>query len=521
VALRTSTRSRGRTVFGVIAVVALWLAALAAPVGASSGSTVLTSPSISPAAGTPSTPITFSVVYRNHEGSGADWVHVSIDGIAYDMAPTSGTAKSGVEYAYTGTLQTGAHEVVFSSSGRGKFEGSLSGGTVTISSPTPTPKPTPTPAATPTPKPTPTPTPATPTPKPTPTPAATPSPTVPGVPAVGGPTIPTPAATPTPSVPGVPAVGGPTIPGGDGTGSGGDATAGGSPGGSPGGDPASVGGGTPSGSGPDSGASAPSQGDPAFGPAARDGAPGSDSLNSAVSAASADGGRGTSQAALEAGIPGLPGGDQFGRLSRLTPFATLLSTMTTLALAFLLFGKKRRDEEPTGSDTHLAAAAASPYEMFGAGLAPAFIGVDPGRVDPGTGGTDVDLPRWRRPSLLAARKSDPIRNGAEHVNLTFDLQGAPTAGGERQVVRYRLVRLLDRPDEILGQAVDSLDEGDEVEVLERHGTYRRVVTPDGRQGWLHRMTLGDIVTDDLASMPGSGGLGDDFLTAYLSARARA
>jgi hypothetical protein len=504
VALRTSTRSRGRTVFGVIAVVALWLAALAAPVGASSGSTVLMSPSISPAAGTPSTPITFSVVYRNHEGSGADWVHVSIDGVAYDMAPTSGTAKSGVEYAYTGTLQTGAHEVVFSSSGRGKFEGSLSGGTVTISSPTPTPTPTPAP------KPTPTPTPA-PKPTPTPTPAPTPTPKP----------TPTPDATPTPSVPGMPAVGGPTVPSGDGTGSAGDATAGGSPGGSPGGDPASAGGGAPSGSGPDSGASAPSQGDPAFGPAAGDGAPGSDSLNSAVSAASADGGRGTSQAALEAGIPGLPGGDQFGRLSRLTPFATLLSTMTTLALAFLLFGKKRRDEEPTGSDTHLAAAAASPYEMFGAGLAPAFIGVDPGRVDPGTGGTDVDLPRWRRPSLLAARKSDPIRNGAEHVNLTFDLQGAPTAGGERQVVRYRLVRLLDRPDEILGQAVDSLDEGDEVEVLERHGTYRRVVTPDGRQGWLHRMTLGDIVTDDLASMPGSGGLGDDFLTAYLSARARA
>jgi len=498
VALRTSTRSRGRTVFGVIAVVALWLAALAAPAGASSGSTVLMSPSISPAAGTPSTPITFSVVYQNHESSGADWVHVSIDGVAHDMAPTSGTAKSGVEYAYTSTLQTGAHEVVFSSSGRGKFEGSLSGGTVTISSPPPTPKPTP--------KPTPTPAATTPTPKPTPTPAATtptPKPT------------PTPAATPT--VPGVPAVGGPTIPGGDGTGSGGDAAAGGSPGG----DPASAGGGTPSGSGPDSGATAPSQGDPALGPAAGDGAPGSNSLDSAVGAASADGGRGTSQAALEAGIPGLPGSDQFGRLSRLAPFATLLSTMTTLALAFLLFGKKRRDEEPTGSNRDLAAAAASPYTMFGAGLVPTFIGVDPGRVDPGTGGTDVDLPRWRRPSLLAARKSDPVRNGAEHVNLTFELQGAPTAGGERQVVRYRLVRLLDRPDELLGQAVDSLDDGDEVEVLERHGTYRRVVTPDGRQGWLHRMTLGDIVTDDLASIPGSSGLGDDFLSAYIAARTRA
>ncbi len=163
----------------------------------------------------------------------------------------------------------------------------------------------------------------------------------------------------------------------------------------------------------------------------------------------------------------------------------------TLSLAFLVFGKKRRDEAPTASDADLAAAAASPYTAFGSGLAPAFAG-----VDPGTGGTDVDLPRWRRPSLLAARKSDPIRNGADHVNLTFEAHGAAAAGGERQVVRYRLVRLLDRPDELLGQALDSVDEGDEVEVLEHHGTYRRVQTPDGRQGWLHRMTLGDIVTDE-------------------------
>jgi hypothetical protein len=231
--------------------------------------------------------------------------------------------------------------------------------------------------------------------------------------------------------------------------------------------------------------------------------------------ARAEGGQAGSGAAPAAGLPGLPASDPSGRLLHLAPLATLLSTTTTLALAFLLFGKKRRDEAPTGSDTDLAAAAASPYAMFGAGLAPAYTG-----VDPGTGGTDIDLPRWRRPSLLAARKSDPVRNGAEHVNLTFEVQGAPTAGGERQVVRYRLVRLLDRPDEMLGQAVDSLDEGDEVEVLERHGTYRRVLTPDGRQGWLHRMTLADIETADPELASGPGEPDDDVLSAYLSARAR-
>ncbi len=226
-------------------------------------------------------------------------------------------------------------------------------------------------------------------------------------------------------------------------------------------------------------------------------------------------GDGTS-AALMAGIPGLPSADPFGRLPRLATLATLVSTTTTLALAFLLFGKKRRDEAPTESDANLAAAAASPYSILGPALVPAYVD-----VDPGTGGTDLNLPRWRRPSLLAARKSDPVRNGVEHVNLTFGIESTPTARGERHVVRYRLVRLLDRPDELLGQAVDSLDEGDEVEILERRGTYRRVTTPDGREGWLHRMTLGTIASEVPSASVESEEVADDVLVAYLTARARA
>jgi hypothetical protein len=194
--------------------------------------------------------------------------------------------------------------------------------------------------------------------------------------------------------------------------------------------------------------------------------------------------------------------------------ASLISTTTTLTLALMFFTKKRRDEEATAPDEDLAAAAASPYTV-GFGLAPAFAG-----VDPGTGGTDVNLPRWRRPSLLAARKSDPIRNGAEHVSLTFDGGGGPAAGAERMEVRYRLVQLLDRPDEILGLVVDSLDQGDQVEVVEHHGTYRRVVTPDGREGWLHRMTLGEIVPEATPAH-GFDQPGDDVLLNYLAAHARA
>ena len=573
-AFRTSHNSRGRTLFGVVAVVAFWLAALAGPAGANSGSTALSSPAVSPVTGTPSTLITFSVVWTNHESSSADWVRVTIDGSEHDMAPNTGVAKDGITYVSVLTLGAGAHAVVFSSSGRGKFEGSISGPTVTIVAPAPTPPPpTPRPTATPTPTPRPTTTPPptprptatpqptpTPTPRPTPTSSPTPRPTPTQTPtARPTPTpAPTPHPTPTPaptativptptpvstSMPGstLPAAGGPT---GGTTGSGGNGGGSGStlgPGGSAGGSPASAGGSASSGSdqaGSGSAASGQTSGQPGSDQTAMAGVPfagrvppgdpldpgaaeaaaatnlttAPDVLHAPDAAIAGDG----SQATAAAGIPGLTGHDPLGGLSRLTSLATLASTTTTLALAFLVFGRKRRDEAPTDSDANLAAAAASPYAMLGAELAPAFPG-----VDPGTGGTDVNLPRWRRPSLLAARKSDPIRNGGDHVALTFNMHDAPSPGGERHVIRYQLVRLLDRPDELLGQAIDSLDEGDEVEILEQRGTYRRVLTPDGRQGWIHRMTIGDIVTDAAPSPAGFGMVDEDVLLAYLDARARA
>ena len=62
-------------------------------------------------------------------------------------------------------------------------------------------------------------------------------------------------------------------------------------------------------------------------------------------------------------------------------------------------------------------------------------------------------------------------------------------------MRYRLECLLDQPDELRSQEIGLLDQGDEVELLERFGAYWRVLCPDGREGWLHRMTLGDRVGD--------------------------
>ena len=145
------------------------------------------------------------------------------------------------------------------------------------------------------------------------------------------------------------------------------------------------------------------------------------------------------------------------------------------------------------------------------------------------------MPRWRRPSLLQARKADPIRDSMPAPRLTFDegLTG-PLDGRERRVIRYRVVRLLDSPDELRGAEIGYLDQGDEVQLLEKHGAYWLVLCPDGRQGWLHKMTLGELVEEDgpaegpVATMPivadswtmGESDIDGDVFDAYLESRRR-
>jgi hypothetical protein len=113
------------------------------------------------------------------------------------------------------------------------------------------------------------------------------------------------------------------------------------------------------------------------------------------------------------------------------------------------------------------------------------------------------------------------------VNLTFEgTMGDAVDGMERRRIRYRLVSLLDSPDEVRGSEIGTLDEGDEVVLLEKHGTYWRVLCPDGRQGWLHKMTLGDVViaaggapdTWTAADSGPSVGTFEDILRAYTEQR---
>ncbi len=245
------------------------------------------------------------------------------------------------------------------------------------------------------------------------------------------------------------------------------------------------------------------------------------------------------------GLGSLTPGDQ---APPLVPIMVLVAGAVAMTMAFLLFGKRRRDGEPTDADEVLAANAAT-----GLGYVPAPV-LAPMTVPAPAVATatvpaptpvpvaaaaavaamqivadigpapevDGHMPRWRRPSLMEARKADPTRFIPADAKLTFDGRAsAAVMGLERRRIRYRLVSLLDEPDEVRGVEIGSLDEGDEVVLVEKRGTYRRVLCPDGRDGWVHKMTLGDVIdaataTDSWTSgdeAPPSGGF-EDALRRY-------
>lgn len=135
---------------------------------------------------------------------------------------------------------------------------------------------------------------------------------------------------------------------------------------------------------------------------------------------------------------------------------------------------------------------------------------------------EANMPRWRRPSLQAARFSDPNRfEGRHRPAMRFAPDTAPTTA-ELRVVRYAVVPLLDRPDEVMGMQLADLLAGDELQVVESSGAYWEVVTPDGERGFVHRTTLGlpsaMAVQEASVAADESKIDADDALTALLAAR---
>jgi len=474
---RTRTRSRRPA---VVPLAALWAAILIAlglvvPVLAVEGPTKLFDPSVSPSSGLATTTIRFAVSYRNHEGSPADHVFVVIDGAAHAMT-ADGTSnwKQGVRHTWSARLPVGVHQVRFDALSRDRFSDTIDGGTVRITAPpSSTPKPTPTPA----PKPTPAPTHA---------PAATP--------------------TPAPAGSGSGGTSGPSSSGGTGdtSGSGGSSGAGST--------------GAALGTGPETAGAGGSTGASGANPGT-DGAidPGNGSGVGATHDGAFTGGgwSGPGWGGLASALQVL--GVQQPAITVL-PMLVGTTAAATMAFAFAIFGKKRRDEQPPAPDEVLHANAARgvgnvPRGEAASGVvrSPATIPVD----------TEAGMPRWRRPSLLEARKADPTRSAGSAQKLSFDggAVGA-VAGRERHVIRYRVVRLLDAPDELRSAEIGQLDQGDEVQLVERSGSYWLVLCPDGRQGWLHKMTLGETVSDAAGSQ-WTPEVDDDVLSAFLQARARA
>ena len=281
------------------------------------------------------------------------------------------------------------------------------------------------------------------------------------------------------------------------------------------------------------------------------------------------GGTGTGGTGGGATLPVAMGGGSGTTASfgRILPTTVVVTTVVITMMAFLAFGKRRRDQEPTASDAVLGAAAACGTGLIASTrLVPALAAAPVARVArvapraetpmvamasaamaasavqnavavaPPPVEVDAHLPRWRRPSLVEARKGDPLRSAdplhsvSSSAHLVFaGAVGAAVTGLERRRIRYRLVSLLSAPDEVRGVEIGVLDEGDEVVMMEKRGTYWRVLCPDGREGWLHKMVLGDAVGDASAANTGfrvtvddgpSTGSFEDILRTYTEKRSQ-
>jgi hypothetical protein len=451
------------------AAIGLLLVALVSSAAAVSGPTKLLNADVSPRSASPTTSITFTVTYRNRYGDPPVYVRVLIDGAARGMrvADSKLDYHAGVRYRLATTLAKGKHQIAYTASDARKFTDTIQAGTVTIA---------------------------------TASGAGAGSGDSGSGGSAGSTDDSTPASSPT---------GGST--GGSGASPAGTVT-----------DTnhrdASVARYEPP---PESDAGlppiAPVTSPDTSGPAAGQG-PGDASGRGA-----ATGGRDRSGAEVSTDPPASAGLATLGAAGGLTPnqrmVVTAISTTTTTvaAMAFLFFGKRRRDGEPPAPDEVLAADAALMTAVPTASVTQPYGGL-PSGGEPDEAG----MPRWRRPSLMAARKSDPLRAESAATKLSFD-DGLvdPLEGRERRRIKYRVVRLLDAPDELRSHEIGLLDEGDEVQLLERSGSFWRVHCPDGSQGWVHRMTLGDIVDvsaggrADRSFADATDDIDSDVLAAYL------
>ena len=518
----------------IVALAAL-LAALVGTAAAASGPVHLLDESVKPRTGTPSTTIGFAATYRHDDGKAPASIRVVIDGVGHAMTPSVGSVDfaSGVRYRYSTSLPTGIHVIAFVATDDHGFTDRDADGIVTIS--------------------------------------AGSGGSGSGSGGSGGGVQPGGGHVPVGGGAGSGSGGGGSGSGGSGGGSGGTGgapTPAPKPGpttapGAPQGDGGSDSGhqqGAGSSTGTTTGGDRAGRTDPpgaadhttsSSGHRATSGSPATDPGPGAAGSPTPGGpaepdatghadGRthgdwpaggsivlaSTSSVGEGGSGPGRPGGapdDSLPSFLRptggLSPIersiiAGLSTTATTVAAMAFLFGKRRRDDDDPEPDEVLAANAAR------LAMVPASSLVPSSALPPAPSVDESQLPRWRRPSLLEARRADPIRSATVVVHQSFEREGiGPWSGRERRRIRFRVVRLLDAPDELMSSEVGVLTEGDEVELLEKSGSFWLVRCPDGDTGWLHRMTLGDVVTDPVeVALDDEDDLAPDLLSDYLERR---
>jgi hypothetical protein len=125
-----------------------------------------------------------------------------------------------------------------------------------------------------------------------------------------------------------------------------------------------------------------------------------------------------------------------------------------------------------------------------------FVPIRSGTPSPPLEG-DENVPRWRRPSVAAARFGNGNTSAIRTATAASMLRGRPARVfaeptdllGERMVVRYG-VPLLNRPEEEFGRVLEELASGDQVEILDHGDIWANVITPSGAAGWVPSATLG-------------------------------
>ena len=199
---------------------------------------------------------------------------------------------------------------------------------------------------------------------------------------------------------------------------------------------------------------------------------------------------------------------------------TAIAVGIVLAGVTGLVGVARRPRAPSGAAQIEAMLAADPLDkQKAAAQAHGSTPTAATRVDSMSpkaetpADPEANMPRWRRPSLLEARRSDPTRLDPS-ARMPMRFSERDSAELDVRVVRYAVVPVLDRPDEVLGLRLTDLGQGDEIQVLGASGAFLEVLCPNGDQGFVHRTTVGQRAQ---ASHPVPQEA-DDALNALLTAR---